>query len=77
MGPECTQCSIMREALCSLLAQEAIAALEAALKEKKVSAKMIYSGGEDLDVLPAQASKGKGLEFLLKEVRVLLYLTIS
>jgi len=30
---------------------------------------VIYSGGEDLDVLPQQASKGKGLEFLLKEVR--------
>lgn len=33
-----------------------------------VKAKVIYSGGMDLDILPQQASKGKGLEFLLKEV---------
>lgn len=33
-----------------------------------VQAKVIYSGGEDLDILPQHASKGKGLEFLLGEV---------
>ena len=33
-----------------------------------VTAKVIYSGGADLDILPQHASKGKGLEFLLKEV---------
>ena len=30
---------------------------------------MIYSGGEDVDILAAGASKGKGLEFLLRQVR--------
>lgn len=33
-----------------------------------VTAKVIYSGGADLDILPQHASKGKGLEFLLGEV---------
>ena len=33
-----------------------------------LTAKLIYSGGADLDVLPQGASKGKGLEFLLSEV---------
>lgn len=33
-----------------------------------VTAKVIYSGGADLDILPQHASKGKGLEFLLSEV---------
>ncbi len=32
-------------------------------------AKVIYSGGEDVDILAAGASKGKGLEFLLRQVR--------
>ena len=30
-----------------------------------VTAKVIYSGGADLDILPQHASKGKGLELLL------------
>ena len=33
-----------------------------------MTAKVIYSGGADLDILPQHASKGKGLEFLLNEV---------
>ena len=33
-----------------------------------MTAKVIYSGGADLDILPQHASKGKGLEFLLGEV---------
>ena len=51
---------------------------EAVLRDQHLSAKLIYSGGEDLDVLPHGASKGKGLEFLLSEVcltfRLLLHL---
>ena len=50
-------------------AQEAISALDRDLKAAGISAKTIYSGGEDLDILPQQASKGKGLEFLLSQVR--------
>ena len=49
-------------------AKRVIAQLEAKLKEAGVTAKLIYSGGVDLDILPQQASKGKGLEFLLRQV---------
>ena len=38
-----------------------------------VQAKVIYSGGEDLDILPQHASKGKGLEFLLAEVSTIMH----
>ena len=50
-------------------AEAQISQLEASLKEQGLAAKVIYSGGADLDILPQHASKGKGLEFLLKEVR--------
>ena len=49
-------------------AAEVISALDGDLKAAGLSAKVIYSGGEDLDILPQQASKGKGLEFLLEQV---------
>ena len=49
-------------------AKRVIAELEAKLREAGVTAKLIYSGGVDLDILPQQASKGKGLEFLLRQV---------
>ena len=45
-----------------------LARLEEALRSKGITAKVIYSGGEDVDVLAAGASKGKGLEFLLQQV---------
>ena len=51
-------------------AAEVIAALDKDLAAAGLSAKVIYSGGEDLDILPQQASKGKGLEFLLSQVGV-------
>ena len=50
-------------------AEAQISQLEASLKEQGLKAKVIYSGGADLDILPQHASKGKGLEFLLQEVR--------
>eukprot|EP00884_Botryococcus_braunii_P008077 jgi/Botrbrau1/17270/Bobra.0015s0028.1 len=50
-------------------AEDLIASLEQKLKEAGVSAKVIYSGKVDVDILPAGASKGKGLEFLLAEIR--------
>lgn len=49
-------------------AKRVITQLEGKLKEAGVTAKLIYSGGVDLDILPQQASKGKGLEFLLRQV---------
>lgn len=51
-------------------AHECIEQLSNELTAQGLSVKVIYSGGEDLDILPAKASKGKGLEFLLKEVTI-------
>lgn len=50
-------------------ARAVLARLEAALESRRIQAKVIYSGGSDVDVLPSGASKGKGLEFLLQQVR--------
>lgn len=49
-------------------AKAVIARLQDALSQAGVRAKLIYSGGVDLDILPEGASKGKGLEFLLRQV---------
>lgn len=49
-------------------AKGVIARLQDALSQAGVKAKLIYSGGVDLDILPEGASKGKGLEFLLRQV---------
>jgi hydroxymethylpyrimidine pyrophosphatase-like HAD family hydrolase len=49
-------------------AQALISHLQQALSDAGVKAKLIYSGGVDLDILPENASKGKGLEFLLRQV---------
>jgi hydroxymethylpyrimidine pyrophosphatase-like HAD family hydrolase len=49
-------------------AKGVISRLQDALSQAGVRAKLIYSGGVDLDILPEGASKGKGLEFLLRQV---------
>lgn len=49
-------------------AQRIISQLEDALKKAGVRAKIIYSGGMDVDILPEGASKGEGLKFLLRQV---------
>ncbi len=51
-------------------AKGVISRLQDALSQAGVRAKLIYSGGVDLDILPEGASKGKGLEFLLRQVRI-------
>ena len=53
-------------------AKRSIQQLRESLQAERLAAKVIYSGGEDLDILPAHASKGKGLEFLLAEVKALI-----
>ena len=58
-------------------AKRSIQDLREALKAEGLAAKVIHSGGEDLDILPAHASKGKGLEFLLGEVIPFLILSMS
>ncbi len=45
-----------------------VADLEKGLADKGIKAKVIYSGGADVDVLAAKASKGAGLQFLLRQV---------
>ena len=49
-------------------AQRVISQLEGALRAAGVRAKIIYSGGMDVDILPEGASKGDGLKFLLRQV---------
>lgn len=49
-------------------AERRLGALRAALCDAGVDALVIYSGGEDLDILPSRAGKGKALAFLLKEL---------
>ena len=49
-------------------AEQLVQKVEQKLRDQGSSAKVIYSGGADLDILPQGASKGKGLEFLLAEV---------
>lgn len=46
-----------------------VQSLGAKLKEAGLAVNVIYSAGVDLDLLPAAASKGKALAFLLEEVR--------
>lgn len=49
-------------------AQGVVSNLRAQLTGAGISANVIFSGGEDLDVLPSRASKGKALSFLLKQL---------
>ena len=44
--------------------------LKEGLAGKGIQAKVIYSGGVDVDILAAGASKGDGLKFLLKQVQL-------
>ncbi len=48
-----------------------IAALNEGLEGRGIEAKVIYSGGADVDILASKASKGAGLQFLLGQVRSL------
>lgn len=43
-------------------------ALRADLAAAGLDTNVIYSGGEDVDILPSRASKGKALSFLLQQV---------
>ncbi len=50
---------------------QVIAALNEGLEGRGIEAKVIYSGGADVDILASKASKGAGLQFLLGQVRSL------
>ena len=47
---------------------EVLTKLKSALAERSVQAKIIFSGGKDIDIIPTSAGKGKALEFILNQV---------
>ncbi|MEQ8382298.1 MAG: sucrose-phosphate phosphatase [Coleofasciculus sp. A1-SPW-01] len=46
------------------ISSEVLPRLESSLKEKGLDVKLIYSGGQDLDILPCQGDKGLAVQFL-------------
>lgn len=50
--------------LAEQVADELIPRLESALSERGLSYKLIYSGGQDLDILPQNGDKGLAIQFL-------------
>ena len=46
------------------ISSELLPRLESSLKEKGLDVKLIYSGGQDLDILPQKGDKGLALQFL-------------
>lgn len=50
-------------------ADEVIKTLTERFKERQLNAKLIYSGGVDLDVLPTGAGKGQALAYLMKKLK--------
>lgn len=50
-------------------AEEVIKTLTERLKGRQVNAKIIYSGGVDMDVLPTGAGKGQALAYLMKKLK--------
>lgn len=46
------------------ISSELLPRLESSLKEKGLDVKVIYSGGQDLDILPQKGDKGLALQFL-------------
>ena len=46
------------------ISSELLPRLESSLKEKGLDVKLIYSGGQDLDILPPKGDKGLAVQFL-------------
>jgi sucrose-6F-phosphate phosphohydrolase len=46
------------------ISSDVLPRLESSLKEKGLDVKLIYSGGQDLDILPRQGDKGLAVQFL-------------
>ncbi|MDX2098720.1 MAG: sucrose-phosphate phosphatase [Leptolyngbyaceae cyanobacterium bins.59] len=49
-------------------AVEVVPHLETLLQERQVQAKIIYSGGQDLDILPVHADKGQAMTFVQEQL---------
>lgn len=48
------------------IGREVTQALQRSLAHEGIDAQVVYSGGRDVDILPARAGKGKALAFLLR-----------
>ncbi len=46
-----------------------VESLKLALAQAGLQTKVVYSGGVDVDILATGAGKGKGLEFILQQIK--------
>lgn len=50
--------------------QDILTPLKQAFKEANLEVKLIYSGGQDLDIIPKQADKGLAVQFLQRKLKI-------
>lgn len=58
-------------------AEQTISSLQETLRAQRVSARLIYSSGRDLDILPARAGKGNALRYLATRVGISLSMMLT
>lgn len=58
-------------------AEQTIASLHETLRHQRVSARIVYSSGRDLDILPARAGKGNALRYLATRVGISLSMLLT
>lgn len=49
-------------------AEEVVSGLRENIRKKRLDARVVYSGGADIDILPSSAGKGNALQYLLEKV---------
>jgi hypothetical protein len=57
-------------------ATEVLPRLESLLKDEGIEAKLIYSSGKDLDIIPRQSDKGLAVKFIQKHWQISPYQTV-